>query len=148
MNKDAILASIIGFGIGLLITGGVIVGPRLLSQLKRSQSGDVASATSQQNSTITPTPESAVTNETLVIENPQKEAVLHESSTSVSGKAPKNATLIIASTEDETIIQTNDTTTYQAAVTLKEGKNDISVVSIVNGKSAVERITVYYTPNK
>ena len=148
MNKDAILASIIGFGIGLLITGGVIIGPRLLSQLQHPSTGNVASATTQQNAQTTPTSAPLESSQTLSIDAPAKEAILYESSTSVSGKAPKQAIVIVGTTEDEKVLETKDTNTYQTTINLKEGKNDISVLSIVNGKSTVERITVYYTPNK
>ncbi len=147
MNKDAILASIIGFGIGLLITGGVIIGPRLLTQLKNNK-GDVASATTEKKTEASPTPESSKSNQELTIDSPTKETILHDSTTEVSGKAPSQAVIVIGTTEDETVVETKDTTSYKATVTLKEGKNDISVASILNGKETVERVTVYYTSEK
>lgn len=144
MNKDALLASVIGFGIGLLITGAVIAGPKLMSQLKQTQ-GDVASANIEDKTDTTPTPTANHSTDVLTIDSPTKEAIVSEDSIAVSGKAPKNAIIVVGSAEEEIIVETKETTTYSATVKLKEGKNEISVMSLVDGTQKIERVTIYYS---
>jgi hypothetical protein len=142
MNKDALLASIIGFFIGLCITGGVILGPKLLSQLKQP-AGQVASleTTGEISPSITPSP--VAEDQTLTIDRPKKEEIVNEPRITVSGKAPPRSILIIGSSEDEKVVETGDNTTYEATIALKEGKNDITVARISENKPIVERVTIY-----
>lgn len=142
MNKDAILASIIGFGIGLLITGAILVGPSLLPLLKKiNKKGDVQSATTQVSPTLT-----AGTGTTFTIDTPTDETIAQDATITVSGHAPKGTTIIIDNTEGEVATQSTDTNTFQGQIPLKEGKNDISVTQVADPTSTTKHVTIYYTP--
>ena len=146
MNKDAILASIIGFGIGLVITGGVIFGPKIAGKISSlTKSGQVQSATTSK--LTTPSPTKMADASALTITSPLKDAIVNDGTLTVSGTAPKNATVIVGSLDDESVVETHDSLNYQTKVALKEGKNEISVTGIVNNQPTTQQITVYYTPN-
>ena len=55
MNKDALLATLIGFGIGLLITAMLLVGPKLLVYLPNISFSIPKFNVSQSVPTTTPT---------------------------------------------------------------------------------------------
>lgn len=145
MNKDAVLASVIGFGIGLLITGGILLGPTVINQLATQQrsNGEVASATE----TVPNTTPAANTADTtlLTIESPTAESISTSTSITVSGKAPNGTYVIVAGDIDETGVNVTSGT-YSGTVTVKEGKNDISVTAVGESNTTSQRVTVYYTP--
>jgi hypothetical protein len=146
MNKDALLASGIGFGIGLLITGAILVGPTIMSQLKSrtTSTGNVQSAT-QDNGNAQPTPVGSDST-TVTIDEPINETILTEDSVEIKGKAPQNSTIILSGDLDETVVTVDTSGTYAGKLTLKEGKNDISITSIQNGTPTVQKHLLFYTP--
>ena len=149
MNKDAILASVIGFGIGLMITGAVLVGPNVLPMLKKFSSeigkGSVQSATTQ----TSPTPSLSITAsnaQPLTVDSPEDQAIVGTETLTVSGKATKGTIVVVAGMVDEAVITASDTNTFSAKVTLKEGINDISVTNIVDPTPSNKHFTIFYTP--
>jgi hypothetical protein len=146
MNKDAILASIIGFAIGLLITGVVIVGPRIVEKIQLAQSqGQVASASQDANKNQ-PSKEESISDTTeLTIDNPKPETIVYTADLTVSGKRSKNQTIIITSPIEEVVVAPQNSATYEGKVTLKEGKNDITVASVAGGTATTRMVVVYYS---
>lgn len=145
MNKDAILASGIGFGIGLLITGAILLGPTLISQLTQRQSsnGDVQSATQSVNDTPTDT---TTTPTAISIDSPLAESILTKNTVEISGKAPQGSIIIVAGDVDETAVTVDTSNAFKATVSLKEGKNDVSITSIQQGTPTVQKLILFYTP--
>jgi hypothetical protein len=148
MNKDAILASVIGFGIGLLITGGILLGPTAISQLAnrlQSREGEVASATNQQTTT---TPGVAQPQEkiTLTIESPKAESIVHEDTLVIKGKTQAGAVVILAGDLDEVVVKTDSSGSFSGQISLKEGKNDVTVTAINNSLSNLQKTIIFYTP--
>lgn len=145
MNKDAVLASVIGFGIGLLITGGILFGPRLIGSLKEkfaSKGGQVASAnTNKQGATPTSLPSN-----TFTIDSPQAETIATSGTITVSGKATPGSMVLLAGDVEETALEASPDGSYSGTLSLKEGKNDIIVSNSVNGKETLKKITVYLPP--
>ena len=149
MNKDAILASIIGFGIGLMITGAILVGPSILPMLKKIHFNFNTSSAKSSTTKIIPSPGSKTSvtdDQTFTIDMPADEAIVNNTPLTVSGKVIKGATVVVDSTEDESVIIASESSSYQTQVELKEGKNDISVTSLGSSNNTTKHITVYYTP--
>lgn len=146
MNKDALLASGIGFGIGLLITGAILLGPTLVTQVttrRPTPTGDVQSGTQQAlgANTNNGTPSTAIT-----IDSPSPESIITQENVEVAGKAPEGSIIVIAGEVDETVLTVDSTGTFKGAIALKEGKNEISVSGILNGNPTVQKQVVFYTP--
>jgi hypothetical protein len=148
MNKDAILASIIGFGIGLMITGAVLIGPTALPAFRKMISdvgkGSVQSLTTQ--ATPAPTNAPSVGAKTLTVDSPEDQFIAESDSLTVSGKAPKGTIIVVDGNIDESVVTVSDSNTFQAKITLKEGINDVSVTNLTSDTPANKHITVYYTP--
>lgn len=147
MNRDALLATIIGFGIGLLIMGVLLIGPSLAKNLPTLTLPNISSLLPQR-SQPTPTPSVPSSPTSLSIDSPLSEAIHEESTLLVSGSAPAGSVVVIAGYEDETVVRANGDHKYAGKVTLAEGKNELLVTNYQDGKVLNQSIVVYYTPEE
>ena len=144
MNKDALLATLIGFGIGLLITGLLLLGPNLTKFLPKIKLPTVTLSQPKQKSTpaATPTPiQSGVT-----IESPLPDAIESTADLLVSGKTSPGSTVVIAGSMDDTTVVAQSDGKFAGKITLAEGKNEIIVTAYSKTKQISQTIVVYYTP--
>jgi hypothetical protein len=144
MNKDAILATIIGFIIGLIITGCILIGPKIVHLLPKIHIS-LPSITLFQSK---PTPK--VTNVqkefSVAIDSPLADSIESEKDVLVSGNTVSGSTIVIEGNTTEAIVTVNDDGKYAGKITLIEGKNDITVTSYLKDKKATQTVTVFYTP--
>lgn len=151
MNKDAILATVIGFGIGLLIMGAVLVGPSIAMSLPALKlptftlpSFSLPKATRNTSNTPKPTPLA----KPLTIDSPLSDSIEQNASVLVSGSTYPNATVVIEGEDDPSVVVANEKGSYAGKLSLLEGKNTITVTSYDNGHSYVQEINVFYTPEE
>lgn len=137
MNKDAILATLIGFAIGLLITGLLLLGPNITKSLPKIKLPTKVSA---------PTPTPTPVRFGVTIESPLADAIENTTDLLVSGVASPGSTVVIAGSVDDTAVAAQADGTYAGKITLLEGKNDIVVTAYLQTKQVSQSITVYYTP--
>lgn len=148
MNKDALLATLIGFGIGLLITGAFLFGPNIITSLP-SLSFTLPRlwrGSPQPEVSPLPSPETRVTG--LTVTAPIREALINDENLLVSGTAPAGSTIVIAGVGNEIVATASSDNTFAGKLTLVEGKNDIIVTAYIDQKEEISRITVYYTPQE
>ena len=143
MNKDAILATLIGFGIGLLITGLLLVGPNVLKYVPAVPLPSFSFLHRQKTPDVTPTPTPKQVD--LSIESPLADSIEDTATILVSGTARRGATVVIAGPGDESVILVNGDGKFAGKVTLQEGKNDITVTAIGSDKTFTQTVVVYYT---
>lgn len=143
MNRDTLLASLIGFGIGLLITGILLVGPNLVKGFPQIRLPRLALNNSQQTpkTSTTPTPQPT----TFAILSPTADSVASSSDLPVSGTAPVGSIVVVAGANDEDVHVVKEDGKFAGKITLTEGKNDVVVTSYVQGKATAQAITVFYT---
>lgn len=139
MNKDAILATLIGFGIGLVITGILLVGPNLLKLLPSIK----LPAFTQSQQLPTPTPAPKVPG--FAIESPLPETIENTPDLLVNGTASPGATIVIAGPGDESVVTVGSDGKFAGKITLTEGKDDITVTSVLGAKITSQTVTVYFT---
>ena len=144
MNRDAIIATVVGFGIGLVITGIFLLGPNLVKFLPKLSFPDLGSLMSQTKTTPTPSPAPV----TLTIDAPLPESIDVEGSALVSGTSPAHSLVVIEGPENEIVVAANGDGKYAGKVSLLEGKNDIVVTSYADNKSLHQSVAVFYTPEK
>lgn len=144
MNKDALLATLIGFGIGLLITGLLLVGPNITKTLPNINLPAVTLFQSKQKSTPTPTP--TPSQFSVTIESPLAGTIENSTDLLVSGVTAPGSTVVIAGSVDDTVVVAQTDGKYAGKITLTEGKNDIIVTSYQQTKQTSQTVTVYYTP--
>lgn len=144
MNKDALLASGIGFGVGLLITGTVLLGPNILSEVQsrlKGMNGDVQSAT--QTAEESNTKETAST--TFTIREPEQDSIIDDDSVTIRGSANAGSLVVFAGDEDEAVTTVSEDNSFEGSLSLKEGKNDITITNIDHGTTNIQRLVVFYT---
>lgn len=149
MNKDALLATLIGFIIGLVITGILLAGPSLAKGFPRIKwptfAFSLPKGPSKPGDTKpTPTPVAFF----LTIDSPLTDSIEEKSDVLVSGKTIANATVVIAGNTDEVVVTADDKGTYAGKVKLVEGKNDVVVTSYNKEEQKSQTVTVFYTPEK
>lgn len=145
MNRDALLATLIGFGIGLVITGLLIIGPNLVKFFPAITFPKFSFSLPSGGKPIgTPTPQP----ETLAIDSPLPDAIESKDQLLLSGTAPKHSVVVISGFEGDVVITANGDGKYAGTVTLVEGKNDIVVTSYQDKKVLTQTVSVYYTPEE
>lgn len=142
MNKDALLATLIGLGMGLLITGIIVVGPHLLSGLPKLKMPTFSFSFPKKSQPVTPMPTPGVI--ALTITSPVAESVVAKSELLVSGTAPIGSVVVVQGPTDEDVTNADVNGKYAGTVTLSEGKNDVTVTSYANNKHDTQMVIVYY----
>lgn len=156
MNKDALFATLIGLGIGLLLTGIILVGPSLAKSFPKItwptfSKISLPSFSFPKKSTPTPTlnPNSQPQEHQLTIDSPLPETIEQTETVLVSGSTSIGATVVIQGIVDDVVIATNGDGKYAGKITLAEGKNDITVTSYsITKEQKVQTVTVFYTPEE
>lgn len=143
MNRDALLASLIGFGIGLLITGVLLVGPNLVRGFPKIQIPKITLFQKAPPITPTPTPASKVAS--FTVDSPIADAIVSASDLLVSGTAPSSSIVVVAGPIDEDVMVVKDDGKFAGKISTSEGKNDIVVTNYVGGKATTQIMTIFYT---
>lgn len=147
MNKDAWLATIIGFGIGLIIAGIVFIGPSLAGTLPKgilSQLSRITNNLKKPSPPVTPTPKPANPRD-LTIESPLPESIEPKNETLISGSTHPNAIVVLEGESSESVTHANEHGAYAGKLPLTEGKNDITVTSYSDQGVFSQTVTVFYT---
>lgn len=148
MNKDAILATVIGMFLGLAIAGIFLAAPTLATlfrgiTLPKFALAPTSSTTTDLN-TLGKTTETVTA--TFTIESPIPESIESSAEVLISGNAPVKSIVMLEGLVDETVTVSNDQGNYAGKVTLTEGQNQIVVTNYVAGKEESKTVDVYFTP--
>lgn len=146
MNKDALLATVIGFGVGLILTGLIFLGPTAIKSFPSFQFPKF-SWPKFSSSTLTskPTPTPAKKDAPLTIEAPLADSIETRNETLVSGKTTPRAIVVTQTNDTETVVEANDEGAFATKITLSEGRNDIVVTSYKDKTIQTQAVTVFYT---
>lgn len=144
MNKDALLATIIGFVVGLCITGLILVGPKLISWLPKITLPTITLPTRDATPLATPPDQEF----SVTIDSPLESSIESSLDLLVSGTTQAGSTVFIQTDADDAIIIAGDDGKYAEKITLAEGKNDITVTAYLDQKQMSVKRTVFYTPEE
>lgn len=144
MNKDAMLATAIGFFIGLCITGILLAGPSLMKMMPKFTIP--MPAISQSKTKQTPAPESPITDQKFSVDSPLNESIESGKELLVSGRAAPGSVVVIMGNTDDAVVETSQDGKFAGKVTLSEGKNEITVTGYDKKAQSVQNLTIYYTP--
>lgn len=147
MNKDALLATLIGLAAGLLITGVLLLGPSLTKSFPKFSFPRITLPSFIKRSAPSPTPTPAQ-KLTITIDSPLPEEIAVNDTLLISGTTLPGATVAAQGMLDEDVVQTKDGGAYAAKVSLTEGSNEVTVTAYKDGTSASQTVTVFYTPEK
>lgn len=146
MKKEVILAIVIGFGLGLVITFGIWVANRSLKNLGGAK--PVTSPETVLTSTPSPNP-SPVTSAGLTVSTPADEALVTDPNIKVTGVTTKGNFVIVMHENGQDSVTVDDKGNFTDAVKLMGGYNTITVVSVSPaGEQVSKTLTVTYTTAK
>lgn len=144
MNKDAILATLIGLMLGLAIAGTFIFGPSLVKTFPKLKLPTISLP--KPTPQTAPQPTSAPEEFGVTITAPLPEAIEPKEDVVVSGMTQAGATVVIGGPLDEDVVTAGDDGAYAGQVKLSEGKNEIVVTAYGGeGKQAQTAVTLYFT---
>lgn len=153
MNRDALIATLIGFGIGLLITGIILVGPAVAKNIPSFKFPTITMPAislpsfprfgSKPMPSPTPTPSAAA----FSIDAPLADSIESQDTVTVSGRAPAATVVIVGGHLNEAAVKTSEGT-YAAEISLVEGKNDLTVTAVSDTFQQSLTVVVYYTPEE
>lgn len=141
MRKEIIIAIVVGFVLGLIITFGIYTANRAIknkNQAKSNQPSPLGFAT--------PLP-SPLTN--LEITEPENNSVVDKDKIIVSGKAdPKTAIAILGEDFDDLVYSDNEGL-FSTEVPLVGGANEIKIISMgISNEKQEKVLTIVYTTSK
>jgi hypothetical protein len=138
VKKEVLIAIIIGFGLGLVITFGIWSANRALKQPTEETSIEEPLA-------ATPTPE-AQEPLSLNITSPQENDFINEEKTTVSGETISGAIVVVLYDEGEKILQADSEGQFETEIPLQGGVNEIKITAYNQNGNQVEKIlTVVYS---
>ncbi len=122
MKKEVIWVIVTAFGLGLIITYGVLTAQKALEQQKPTP------PPSEVIKEVSPPPPSQPTpNLTLTIYQPEDGTVLDEKTTLLKGKTAPAAVIAVLTEEDELILEADDEGNFETEIELVDGANEITI---------------------
>lgn len=140
IKKEAIMATIIGLIIGLLITGGVLRAQRALDS---RESREPTSESSNSNKL----PEEATPGELeLLIEEPEDNLVVGDDAVTITGTTQPGTYIAIITEKNEYLIVPNEVGQFSQEISLVSGANTITISVYDESGNRVEKtLNIVYT---
>lgn len=140
MPKEALIAIIIGFLFGLLITFGIYTANRSLKE----RAAPLASPPATSPTLASPSPAP-----TLVINSPENESLVDEEEIIVNGRTSPEAIIAIFTESNEHLLTASREGTFSASIRLIKGVNNIKVTAVDKTSQKVEKnLTIVYSTAK
>lgn len=139
MRKEVLIAIVLGFGLGLLITFGLWSANKAMKQKE-----ELPPTAEETTPSLSPTPIPA--SFSLAILTPEDESVQAEEKITVSGSTEPEVQVIIISNKDEEIVEADNTGKFSADITLEKGTNEITITATNEaGDEVTKTIGVVYS---
>lgn len=140
MKKEVIVAILIGFGIGLIITFGVITARSAINQNQEKIIGAVTPAAG-----VTANLEKPI--HKITLSQPENRSVVNSEKIEIGGATtPLSAVAVMTGSSRDTITIADEAGRFYQEVTLSGGANIIKIVSISpKGEKAESQTLVVYT---
>ncbi len=135
MKKEVLIAIIVGFSLGLIITFGIYRAQKSLSE--RAESKNTDQNTTQIESTA---------NISLSITQPEDGSITNKDTITIGGISKKNALITIISPEDHKSVQADELGNFSVEFSLDVGENQIHISSFSDDNTKQEKtISVVYS---
>jgi len=144
MKKEVLIAIVIGFGLGLVITFGAWQVNKSLKEIapKQELSPSQTQQETQEEKTPSPTPAQL----SLTITSPEDNSIINKEKVSISGKTSSKATVVIIYEEGEKIIETDENGDFTSEITLVGGANEVTVSAYdKEGNEATKTLNLVYS---
>ncbi|HUS51997.1 MAG TPA: hypothetical protein VMX77_00860 [Candidatus Bathyarchaeia archaeon] len=135
MRKEVLIAILIGFGLGLVITFGIWTANKALQEAPAEEAA--------------PTPEAEVSSTpafSLTIDQPENNSISAEEEIAVSGSSVPEAVIVVLYDEGEKILEADENGLFETQITLAGGDNEIEISAYDNeGNETSQTLTVVYS---
>lgn len=143
MNRDALFATAIGFSIGLVITGFIILGPGLVERVSKLS---IRKSERILNPTATPTV-SQSNAATFIINSPLDGEIVTNNTLIISGTAVGGSLVVLQVPGEDMVTKVDESGKFAIKAILSLGKNEITLgMYPENGEVVYKTISVFYTP--
>lgn len=143
MRKEVLIAIIIGFGLGLLITYGIWTANKAIKQ-KAEENQEAPSEEIAE--TIKPSPTPTPAGLLLTISSPEDNLIADKNKVQLSGKTEPGATVVVLYEGGEKILEADQDGKFNAEITLVSGSNEINVSAFAeSGEEANKKLTVVFS---
>lgn len=141
MKKEILIAIIIGFILGLVITFGIWTANKSLQE--SSQTQNTGNNESQPIVTETSTEKGQIS---LVISSPENNALVNQEKIEIVGQTAAQATVIILYEEGEEVFQADEKGEFTQEITLVGGANEIKITAFdEEGNEANKTLSLVYS---
>lgn len=141
MKKEILIAIIIGFILGLVITFGIWTANKSLQESSQTQT--TGTNESQPIVTETSTAEGQIS---LVISSPENNALVNQEKVEIVGQTAVQATVIILYEEGEEVFQADEKGEFTQEITLVGGANEIKITAFdEQGNEANKALNLVYS---
>lgn len=139
MKKEIIVAIVVGFALGLIITFGIWTANKAIKARPEV-------AFEEEIVTPTPEPTPTPTGFTLKILSPEDNALVDTSEVELKGSAVANAVIVIAEEDGEKIIEADENGSFATEISLIKGINEITITAFSpEGEEASKTLGLVYS---
>lgn len=137
MRKEVLIAIIIGFGLGLVITFGIWTANKAIKE-------NVPEATpSEEEATVSPSPLSAME---LIIISPENNTISEKETIEIAGQTVTRAIITITYPEGEKLLEADEEGDFSTEISLIGGDNQIKISAFnENGDETTKTLMVVYS---
>ena len=139
MNKDTVVASVIGFGLGLIAAIALWVVPKIMPSTSPDTSPALAAKTAVESA------RDERSDAKFSITSPKDGDIVAADKIKLTGTSQATAVFLTSPIENVAAEVKSDGT-YEASLTLTEGHNEILSTQIHEGSESATRVNVFYYP--
>jgi len=141
MKKEILIAIIIGFILGLVITFGIWTANKSLQENTQTQTTEVNE--SQPIVETSPTEEGQIS---LIISSPENNTIVNQAKVEISGQTVAQATVIILFEEGEEVFQVDEKGEFSQEINLVGGANEIKITAFdAEGNETNKTLNLVYS---
>lgn len=138
MRKEVLIAIIIGFGLGLIITFGIWTANKALKE-----AGPTTTAPVEEETEATPTPLPLLE---LLITSPEDNVISEKEIIEVSGQTLAGAIVSIIYPDGEKLLEADEDGNFSSEISLVGGDNKIEITAInEEGEETTKTLNVVYS---
>lgn len=142
MKKEILIAIIIGFILGLIITFGIWTANKSLKNGNQNK---------QETGQVTPTPTPSLNEEgiSLQITSPTNNDIISQEDITIEGQTKPQAIVAIIYQEGDQLIQADNQGNFSAEITLTGGANEIKISAYDDQNNSIEKsLDIIYSTAK
>jgi hypothetical protein len=144
MKKEVIIAIVLGFALGLVITFGIWTANRAIQEKAKTPTPPTNAPTPQEETPTPTTPELPLT-----ISEPADNTISSKEKITLSGSTSPEAIVVIFDEENEKIIEADKEGQFESEITLTGGPNRITIKAFDDsGNEAEASLNIIYSTAK